>query len=195
MSLYDEAVERFQEILQQARETGRPEHDAMTLATVRADGRPSARTVLLKAVDRRGFVFYTNRYSRKGEQLASNPNAALCFFWVELGRQVQVEGVVENVSDAEADAYFASRPRLSQLGAWASRQSQPLPDPDRLIEEVRRVDERYAGSDVPRPPFWGGYRVVPRLLEFWASREGRLHVRERYECDDSGRWTHSYLNP
>jgi pyridoxamine 5'-phosphate oxidase len=195
MILPDEAVRRFREVFDLARADAVPEHNAMTLATARADGRPSARTVLLKAMDEQGFVFYTNKQSRKGEQMLANAHAALCFHWAPLGRQVLVEGSVEPVSDEESDAYFASRPRLSQIGAWASRQSQPLDGPEQLEAQVKDVEVRFEGQKVPRPPHWGGFRVRPRMIEFWTSREGRLHVRDRYEMDDSDRWSHIYLNP
>ncbi len=195
MTLPSEAVDRFCEIFQQAQDADLPTFDAMTLATVRPDGRPSARTVLLKGVDENGFIFYTNKRSRKGKHLAENPHAALCMYWAPLGLQVLVEGAVEHVSDQQADSYFATRPRLSQIGAWASRQSEPLESLSSLELQVRQVEEEYAGREVPRPPHWGGYRVVPTLVEFWAAGDGRLHVRERYERDEQGGWSHCYLNP
>jgi len=195
MGLYDEALGRFRTVFEAARELGAPEPNAMTLATVSATGRPSARTVLLKGLDERGFVFYTNRTSRKGQHLAANPVAALCLHWPLLARQVLIEGVIEQVSDAESDAYFASRPRLSQLGAWASRQSQPLPAPEALATQVAEVEARFGDGPIPRPPHWGGYRLVPDLIEFWSAGDGRLHTRDRYSRTADGDWVHGYLNP
>lgn len=195
MTLYDEAIERFQGLLGQARDAGLAEPTAVTLATAWEDGRPSARTVLLKSVDREGFVFYTNRRSRKGRQLQVNPSAALCFLWYEIGAQVLVEGAVQAVSDAEADVYFASRPRLSQIGAWASQQSEPLERREELDQRVETLERRYAGQPVPRPPYWSGYRVVPDMIEFWQAGDGRLHDRERYERRFDGAWRHLWLNP
>ncbi|WP_435104695.1 pyridoxamine 5'-phosphate oxidase [Arhodomonas sp. AD133] len=170
------------------------EPTAMTLATARADGRPSARIVLLKGVDERGFVFYTNTDSRKGHQLGENPHAALVFFWQPLQAQVLVEGEVAAVSDAEADAYFASRPRLSQIGAWASEQSRPLASREALEARVAEAEERFAGQVIPRPSNWGGYRVVPDMIEFWSGRDGRLHERDRFWFED-GHWHYTLLNP
>ena len=158
-----------------------PEPTAMTLATVGADGRPSARVVLLKSVGAEGFVFYTNLRSRKGRELAKNPWAALCFHWQALEQQVRVEGVVTQVPDAEADAYFATRPRISQLGAWASDQSEPLAEYARLEARLRETEQRFENAPVPRPPHWSGFRLVPDVIEFWRSRPFRLHERERYE--------------
>lgn len=195
MTLLEEAIDRFSELLETARREQVPEPTAMTLATVHEDGQPAARTVLLKGVDTRGFVFYTNRLSRKGRDLAGTPRAALCFYWATLARQVLVEGDVRNVDDAEADAYFSGRPRLSQIGAWASRQSEPLSSPEELERQVRLCQERFDGQDIPRPPHWSGYRVIPRLMEFWSSREGRLHIRERYEFPVDGDVKKYFVNP
>lgn len=186
MTLMEEAINRFSELLDTARRENVPEYTAMTLATVHPDGKPAARTVLLKQVDARGFVFYTNRRSRKGQDLAQTPWAALCFYWAPLALQVLVEGEVHHVDDVEADDYFASRPRLSQLGAWASQQSEPLGQPDALEQQVAAYQYRFEGQEVPRPPHWSGYRVRPHFMEFWSSREGRLHVRERYELPVDG---------
>jgi pyridoxamine 5'-phosphate oxidase len=195
MTLHDQAMERFQAALERARNDERIiEPTAMTLATALPDGHPSARTVLLKQVDRRGFVFYTNTLSRKGRQLAANPRAALVFLWAPLAEQVLVEGDVEPVTAEEADAYFRSRPRLSQIGAWASEQSQPLDDRETLVRRVEEFDRRYGDDPIPRPPHWSGYRVRPDLIEFWAGKAGRLHERDRY-WHEAGEWRHTLLNP
>ena len=171
-----------------------PEPNAMTLATVDADGRPSARMVLLKEADPRGFVFYTNHDSRKGRALAAHPQAALLFFWAELERQVRIEGVVETLPAAAADTYWALRPRLSQLGAWASPQSAPLPDRAALEARFADVERRYPGKEIPRPPYWGGYRVVPTEVEFWQGRASRLHDRIVYTREGDG-WRITRLAP
>jgi pyridoxamine 5'-phosphate oxidase len=178
----------------QAQETKVPEPNAMTLCTVNAQGRPSARIVLLKELDARGFVFYTNHDSRKGRELAARPQAALLFFWVELERQVRIEGDVEVVDAAVADAYFRTRPRASRIGAWASPQSETLPDRAALEARFDEADRRFPGEDVPRPPRWGGYRVVPFVFEFWQGRASRLHDRIAYSPADSG-WRTRRLAP
>ena len=156
---------------------GEPNAHAMTLATTTSEGRPSARAVLLKGLDDRGFVFYTNLESRKSRELLTNPHAALCFMWKSLNRQVRIEGPVELVSDEEADAYFASRPHHSQIGAWASDQSQPLPSRAELERRVEEFARRFPEGAVPRPPHWSGFRVVPVSIEFWQERPFRLHDR------------------
>ncbi len=195
MKLYEEALERFQAAFERARNHDRVlEPTAMTLATALPDGRPSARTVLLKHVDGGGFVFYTNLRSRKGQHLAANPRAALVFFWAALAEQVLIEGDVESVSADEADAYFRSRPRLSQVGAWASEQSQPLDARETLARRVAELDEQYGDNQVPRPPHWSGYRVRPDLIEFWSGKAGRLHERDRY-WREGGEWRHGLLHP
>lgn len=157
-----------------------PDPNAMALATVDADGRPSNRIVLLKAHDERGFVFYTNYHGRKGRELLANPHCALCFHWPPLDRQIRIEGRAEPVSSAEADAYFASRARESQLGAWASHQSEPMESEDALERRLAEMRLAYDGRDVPRPPHWSGFRVVPRRMEFWINRPSRLHERDVY---------------
>jgi pyridoxamine 5'-phosphate oxidase len=157
-----------------------PEPNAMTLATATPEGRPSARIVLLKGFDARGFCFFTNFESRKGRELAANPAASLVFFWPGLERQVRIEGTVERVADADADAYFALRPAGARLGAWASRQSSVVPDRATLESALARLELEHPDGDVPRPPNWGGYRVVPEEVEFWQGRQSRLHDRLRY---------------
>jgi pyridoxamine 5'-phosphate oxidase len=157
------------------------EPDAMVLSTVDEHGQPSGRMVLCKEFDERGFVFYTNLGSAKARALRMRPRASLCFYWAPLQTQVRIEGIAEPVADAEADTYFATRPRESQLGAWASRQSERLVSRSELDQRVAQVQERFAGRSVPRPPFWSGFRVVPQAIEFWTREPARLHVRERYE--------------
>src|SRR5438874_3092608 len=168
--------------------------EAMALATGDANGRPSARMVLLKDHGPDGFVFYTNEQSAKGEQLAENPSAALLFHWKSLRRQVRIEGTVQRVSDAQADAYFASRARDSQLGAWASDQSHPLDRRETFEARFEEVKRRYEGEDVPRPPHWGGYRVIPERMEFWTDRPHRLHERRLFVRDGDG-WREGLLYP
>jgi pyridoxamine 5'-phosphate oxidase len=164
------------------------------LATADTDGRPSVRIVLLRHVDAGGFVFYTNYGSRKGRELDSNPVAALCQHWPSLEQQIRVEGGVERVDDVTSDAYFAGRPRESQLGAWASEQSERLDSRETLELRYRDVDARFAGGAVPRPPFWGGYRIVPVKIEFWYGRPGRMHERHLYVLAN-GAWTARFLYP
>jgi pyridoxamine 5'-phosphate oxidase len=186
---------QFQAWFDTALAAGLPEPNAMTLATATPDGRPSARMVLIKGVDPRGFVFYTNYESRKGRELEANPWAALVFYWPELERQIRIEGRVERVAAEESDAYFASRPLGSRLGAWASPQSQVIPGRDVLEARLRDLEARFASGDVPRPPHWGGYRVVPEAVEFWQGRPSRLHDRLRYTRQADGRWAIERLAP
>jgi pyridoxamine 5'-phosphate oxidase len=185
---------RFHEALARARAASSSDPTAAALATADARGRPSVRMVLVKGVDERGFLFFTNRESRKARELAENPAAALCFHWPAIEEQVRVEGAVSLASDAEADAYFATRPRESRLGAWASRQSAPLASRAALEAELVHVEARFAVGEIPRPGFWGGYRIAPERIEFWRSAPGRLHHRERYERDGAG-WTVTLLQP
>jgi pyridoxamine 5'-phosphate oxidase len=192
--IYAEAVERFQALYAKAAKLDIPEPTAMSLATVDADGRPSVRTVLLKAFDARGFVFYTNKLSRKGRALAADPRAALCFHWQPLQEQVLVEGAVENVSVADVDAYWATRARVSQIGAWASQQSEAMADKEELSRRFAEFERKFADKSVPRPAHWSGFRLKPDALEFWSSRPGRLHERERYTRTD-GSWKHLWLYP
>lgn len=168
--------------------------NAMSVATVGTDGAPSIRILLLKGLDERGFVFYSNLESRKGREMAGNAATALCFHWKSTRRQVRVEGPVERVSDAEADAYFATRPRGSQIGAWASRQSEPLESRAALEARVAAVEAEHAGREVPRPPFWSGWRLVPERIEFWRDGAFRLHDRIVYARAGGG-WTTERLFP
>lgn len=191
-----EAIATFSDLLDRAREAGDPEPGAMTLATCDVQGRVSARIVLLKGVDARGFRFFTNRLSAKGEQLAAHPGVALCFHWKTLPGQVQVrvEGRADPLSDAESDAYFATRSRGSQVGAWASRQSRELPDRATFEARIAEIEQRFAGREVPRPPHWGGYLVVPDRIEFWYGADFRLHERILYERAGDG-WSRRLLYP
>jgi pyridoxamine 5'-phosphate oxidase len=171
------------------------EANAMTLATASPDGRPSARIVLLRGCDPQGFTFFTNHDSRKGRELDANPRAALVFYWRELERQVRVEGAIERVSTEESDEYFRSRPFSSRIGAWASDQSQVLPNREALEARCREIEAKYPDGEVPRPVNWGGYRVVPESIEFWQGRPSRLHDRLRYRKNAEGAWTIERLNP
>ena len=184
----------FDEWMGEAEASELNDPNAMTLATATADGVPSARMVLLKGIDDRGFVFYTNLDSRKGGELTANPRAALCFHWKSLRRQVRVTGAVESVRGDEADAYFKSRPRGSRIGAWASRQSQPLASRRELIAEVARHTARFGLGEIPRPPNWSGFRVVPDTIEFWRDRPFRLHDRLVYSRVEGG-WRTKRLFP
>jgi pyridoxamine 5'-phosphate oxidase len=186
---------QFQAWFREARESGLRLPEAVVLATAAADGAPSARMVLLKGADERGFSFFTNTESRKARELAANPQAALLFYWDPLGRQLRVEGRAAPVSGEEAAAYFATRPRGSQIAAWASRQSGALEDRDELEAEVQRRAAELEGGDVPLPPWWGGYRLVPERYEFWQHRDDRLHDRLAYEPDGAGGWTIVRLSP
>lgn len=190
-------IARFAALLEAARRVGPerlPEPTAFALATVGADGSPSVRMVLLKDASHAGFVFYTNYESRKGRELLARPSAAMCFHWQPLDRQVRVDGPIERVSDEEADSYFASRARGSQLGAWASLQSEPMANPGDLDRRFAEIEARFADGPVPRPPHWSGFRLVPKQLEFWISQPSRLHIRHLY-TRDGARWRLETLYP
>jgi pyridoxamine 5'-phosphate oxidase len=187
---------QFDKWFQEAEAAKLTEPNAMTLATTGSDGRPSARTVLLKGVDGRGFVFYTNYESRKGRELANIPRAALLFPWLALERQVIVEGSVARVTREESEAYFHSRPRASQLGAWVSAQSSVITGRGVLEDSLKALEAKYAGKEIPLPPFWGGFRVNPETVDFWQGRRSRLHDRLRYRRDaKTGEWSVERLAP
>ena len=196
-SLPDDILATFRTLFDEAAAAGEPDRTAMTVATAGEGGRPSARTVLLKAFDAAGFVFYSHLDGRKGRELQANPQAALLFHWprVRNGVQVRIEGEVELVADAEADAYFASRPRVSQLGAWASHQSETLDARDTFEARLARYEAEFEGRDVPRPPRWTGFRVVPRAVEFWYAATFRLHERWLHERAADGTWSKRRLYP
>ncbi len=187
-------IRQFRKWFDEAVAANLHEPNALTLATATPDGRPSARVVLLKGFDERGFVFYTNYEGRKARELQENPYCALVFYWGELERQVRVEGHASRVPEKESDAYYASRPRGSQLGAWVSEQGRPVEDREVLEERLRELEAAYEGREVPRPPFWGGYRVQPDAMEFWQGRENRLHDRLLYRRIGGG-WTIGRLQP
>jgi len=190
-------IDRFRSVFALAEKIDRsiiPEPNAMSLGTIEEGGQPSVRIVLLKAFDERGFVFYTNYEGRKGRHLLAHPKAALCFYWPPLDVQVRIEGTVTKVADEEADAYFATRARLSQIGAWASRQSEPLERPTALDERVAKYEKEFEGLEVPRPKFWSGFRVSPERIEFWKGKSNRLHERHLYTRDGNG-WRIETLYP
>jgi pyridoxamine 5'-phosphate oxidase len=189
-------IRQFRIWLDEVRARGVSEQDAisMTLGTVSQDGQPSARIVLLKSFDDRGFVFYTNYHSRKGRELSKNPRACLLFYWPQLWRQVRVEGDIEKVSIAESEEYFQSRPLGSRLGAWASDQSEVVDTRETLESRFAELQKRF-GEDIPRPEHWGGYRLKPNSIEFWQGRDNRLHDRLRYSLEEDGKWSIERLGP
>ncbi|QCO68712.1 pyridoxamine 5'-phosphate oxidase [Luteimonas yindakuii] len=195
--LHAEALATFDVLFAEAARAGEPDPTAMVVATAGIDARPSARMVLLKAHDARGFVFYTHLDGRKGRELQENRAAALLFHWprVRQGVQVRIEGEVALVDDAEADAYFASRPRGSQVGAWASLQSEPLASPEEFAQRLADIEAEFDGRDVPRPPRWSGLRVRPERIEFWYGAQFRLHERWLYSCDPTDAWSKRMLFP
>jgi pyridoxamine 5'-phosphate oxidase len=187
-------IARFKELLVQAEQLGIQPHNAAALATAGADRQPTVRMVLLKDVDDGGFVFYTNLESRKARQLTETAHASLCFWWAQLKRQVRVEGKTELVSDREADQYFATRPRGSQIGAWVSHQSSEIASRDDLVDAAEKLAAKYNNQTVPRPPFWSGYRLVAQRIEFWKEQPDRLHDRELYTRQADG-WKITLLAP
>jgi pyridoxamine 5'-phosphate oxidase len=188
-------IRQFQDWLQAAIDAQHIEPNAMTLSTVNPAGQPSSRMVLLKGVGAHGFVFFTNHESHKGQDIAANPHVSLLFYWDRLMRQVRIQGIAEKVPEAESEAYFATRPRDSQIGAWVSHQSTTIEDRAVLENRLVEMKERFAGQDVPRPAYWGGYRVQPHLIEFWQGRPGRLHDRLLYTLENDGQWTIQRLSP
>ena len=194
-ALPEDPLELFAAWMGDAEATGMTDPNAMTLATAGDDGRPSARTVLLRGVGEDGFRFFTNRTSLKGRQLAENPRAQLLFYWRELGRQILIHGNVDQLSAEESDAYFESRARESRIGAWASDQGSVIESREELIGRVEEAERRFEGEDVPRPPHWGGYLVSPQAIEFWQAGEFRLHDRFVYHRNDGGLWVAERLSP
>ncbi len=189
-------LQQFHRWFQEALSSGLPEPNAMHISTVDANNRPSSRIVLLKELDEKGFLFYTNYHSKKGQDMEVNPYVSLTFFWVELERQVRIEGRAERVTQQESDDYFAIRPRGSQLGAWVSNQSEVLPNREILVDKLAAYEQKFEGMDIPRPPHWGGYRVLPHRVEFWQGRPNRLHDRLSYELDaEKTTWAIERLSP
>jgi pyridoxamine 5'-phosphate oxidase len=192
-SVAAQPMEQFGRWFDEAMAASLPEPTAVTLATADAEGRPSCRVVLLKGIDH-GFVFYTNYASKKGRQLAENPHAALLFFWPELERQIRIEGIVEQVTQQESAAYFATRPNGSKISAWASQQSSVIASRDVLAARVTQLEQQYANAEIPLPPTWGGFRLIPNEVEFWQGRASRLHDRIRYRVVE-GAWVIERLSP
>lgn len=194
-TLKHDPIEQFEDWYQQTIDSDIYEPGAMSLSTVDADGQPWQRIVLLKLFDKKGFVFFTNYESRKAQQIAVNPNVSLIFLWHSMGRQVKITGQAEKISSAESLKYFITRPRGSQLGAWASKQSQMINSRSVLESMVNSMKQKYADKEVPLPPFWGGYRVIPKTVEFWQARDSRLHDRFIYQQDVSGDWASERMAP
>ncbi|MCB0193052.1 MAG: pyridoxamine 5'-phosphate oxidase [Anaerolineae bacterium] len=194
-TLKADPVEQFKAWLDDAIATDIIEPHAMTLATATASGIPSARVVLLRGYDAKGFVFYTNYDSQKGKELAENPYAALTFYWASLHRQVRISGTVSRISAIESNHYFQSRPKSSQIGAWSSKQSQVLNSREELEDEFKEFEAEFQEKDVPRPPYWGGFIVSPEIIEFWQGRPSRLHDRFRYKLQGDGSWMIERLSP
>lgn len=191
---FSDLLEEFQQWMAEAEKSEPNDPTSMSLATVDTDGQPSVRMVLLKNADERGFVFYTNFESQKGSELLATPKAALCFHWKSLRRSIRVQGDVEKVTDAEADAYFASRPRDSRIGAWASQQSRPMDSRFSLEKAVAKYAAKFGVGDIPRPDYWSGFRVIPTRMEFWRDRPFRLHERRQYS-KTAGGWSENILYP
>jgi pyridoxamine 5'-phosphate oxidase len=196
-ALYQEAINTFASLFEEAKAAGEPDRTAMIVSSVSEDGRPSARAVLLKDFDERGFVFYTNFHSRKGQEILARPHVALTFLWMHVRNQLQIriEGKAEQVSEAEADRYFASRHRDSRIGAWASHQSETLDSRQRFEDRIAQYETEFEGRDVTRPPHWSGFRVVPDRIEFWYGAQYRLHERQYFERDANGEWSKRMLYP
>ena len=195
MSSAHQPLEEVRRWYDEAVAAGLPEPNAMALATASPDGAPSVRIVLLKGIDDRGLQFFTNYESRKGRELAQNPRAAVTLHWQPMQRAVRAEGAVERLTEAESDAYFASRPRGSRLGAWASRQGTAIPDRDALLRSLAEAEERFPGDEVQRPEYWGGYRLVPNAVELWQGLPNRLHDRVHWLRSDDGTWRFERLSP
>jgi len=193
--LAENPFDQFHTWFKEAVESEPFDPNAMTLSTISPENRPASRIVLLKGIDSRGFIFYTNYQSEKGLHLAGNPHASIVFWWGEKQRQVRIDGVIERISPQLSDEYFASRPRESQLGAWISSQSKKIPNREWLSERCDQFTEQYEGKEIPRPPHWGGYRLVPDMFELWQGQPSRLHDRFRYNIDDGGRWVTERLSP
>ncbi|MCR9214651.1 MAG: pyridoxamine 5'-phosphate oxidase [Proteobacteria bacterium] len=191
---FSDLLEEFQQWMAEAEKSEPNDPTSMSLATVDKDGQPSVRMVLLKNADERGFVFYTNFESQKGSELLATPKAALCFHWKSLRRSIRIQGDVEKVTDEEADAYFASRPRDSRIGAWASQQSRPMDSRFSLEKAVAKYTAKFGIGDIPRPDYWSGFRVIPTRMEFWRDRPFRLHERRQY-AKTAGGWTENILYP